>query len=67
MTGWIELDRAPRDGSDILAVWPNNVFGVVWYEDGDWHEYDISVVIDGFTHWMPLPPSPTSPPDTPEP
>jgi hypothetical protein len=58
-TGWRDIATAPRDGSKVLladaeatptvliALWN----GVAW-DDGDY-------LLDGFTHWMPLPPAPT--------
>ncbi len=61
MTDWQPIETAPKDGSCFLAVWSkprDPVFGVVWWEDGDWHEYDYSRVVGEFSYWAPLPAPP---------
>lgn len=58
---WQSIETAPKDGTYLLAVWNNTrspVYGVVWWENGDWHEYEQDVVVANFTHWMPLPSPP---------
>jgi hypothetical protein len=58
--GWRDITTAPRDGGDILlncetggcAIGRPNGDGT--FDDGDFRDH-----MDGFTHWMPLPPAPT--------
>jgi hypothetical protein len=60
-TGWRDIATAPRDGGDILlncgtdecAIGRPNGDGT--FDDGDFRDH-----MDGFTHWMPLPPAPTN-------
>lgn len=56
---WKTIDSAPKDGSEILAVWSKlqePTYAVIWWEDGEWHEYEIEVVVDGMSHWAVLNP-----------
>jgi hypothetical protein len=59
-TGWQDIATAPKGGGDILlncgtdgcAIGRPNGDGT--FDDGDFRDQ-----MDGFTHWMPLPPAPT--------
>jgi hypothetical protein len=63
MDEWKPIETAPKDGTDVLAIWdvPGRLkpYGVVWWEDGSWHEYDIENEVSDPTHWMPLPEPPS--------
>lgn len=63
VAGWQPIETAPKDGSEILALWKrsqiqSNGYGVVWFEDGSWHEFDYECLVSDPTHWMPLPAAP---------
>lgn len=58
---WRTIESAPKDETPILAIWSGKlspIYGIVWFEDGKWHEWDSSVDVEGMTHWMPLPEPP---------
>lgn len=60
VAGWQPIETAPKDGSEILALWKrsqiqSNGYGVVWFEDGSWREFDYECLVSDPTHWMPLP------------
>lgn len=68
---WQDISTAPRDGTDLLVA-NSRVFGghmtvVSFYEEDDGRQFWLSqemesYQIDTFTHWMPLPTPPSSPP-----
>ena len=61
MSEWEDISTAPKDGTNILAVWAERrspVFGVIYWEGDGWHEFDDDIDVDGATHWMPLPSPP---------
>ena len=63
VVGWQPIETAPKDGSEILALWKrsqiqSNGYGVVWFEDGSWREFDYECLVSDPTHWMPLPAAP---------
>ncbi len=67
---WQPIETAPKDGSEVLLFVPSasfgrNVMSAVW--DNDNGGCDASwVVLEGYigeynpTHWMPLPPPPST-------
>ena len=56
---WQDISTAPMDGTEILGFFgPAEAYGVVWYEAGDWHEYDVDVIVRAPSHWQPLPTRP---------
>lgn len=59
--GWQPIETAPKDGTRLLACWDINEpsYGVVWWEDGSWVEYDADNRVSDPTHWRPLPVSPS--------
>jgi hypothetical protein len=66
VAGWQPIETAPKDGSEILALWKrsqiqSNGYGVVWFEDGSWREFDYECLVSDPTHWMPLPSVPAAP------
>ncbi|MEJ1172654.1 DUF551 domain-containing protein [Agrobacterium sp. CMT1] len=66
VAGWQPIETAPKDGSEILALWKrsqiqSNGYGVVWFEDGSWREFDYECLVSDPTHWMPLPSPPAAP------
>ena len=69
--GWRPISTAPKDGTHIIAYRPSvppHIEGMYWaaYEEGDipgaWHWScdGESPTNNPPTHWMPLPPPPTS-------
>jgi len=67
---WQPIETAPKDGTLVLvfeasqgvAVACQN--GETWYLDVPWNAPDLSQDFSMYyapTHWMPLPPPPTSP------
>ncbi|WP_334154762.1 DUF551 domain-containing protein [Agrobacterium pusense] len=66
VAGWQPIETAPKDGSEILALWKrsqiqSNGYGVVWFEDGSWRKFDYECLVSDPTHWMPLPSVPAAP------
>lgn len=59
--GWQPIETAPKNGTRLLACWDINEpsYGVVWWEDGSWVEYDADNRVSDPTHWRPLPVSPS--------
>ena len=60
-SGWRDIVTAPKDGGYFLAAWVRDdgsdpVYGVVWWDNGDWHEYDSSIVVSDPTHWKQITP-----------
>jgi len=66
MSEWQDIETAPKDGTNILAVWSKKreVYAVIWWESGNWHEYDYDTDVEGMTHWMPLPEPPLASSET---
>ena len=61
-SAWQPIETAPRDGTQILAIWPGNGrHGIVWFDRARWTDDGDHSLID-FTHWQPLP---SPPPITP--
>lgn len=67
MSEWQPIERAPRDGSELLltdgervAVWPAPTPGTLFYLPGS---KDAPGTMYNFhpTHWMPLPDPPLQP------
>lgn len=59
---WQPIETAPKDGTSILGYWDKGeVYGVVWFEDGQWCEYDPECVVREPSHWQPLPKAPPPP------
>ena len=62
-SAWQPIETAPRDGTQILAIWPGKGRPrIVWFDRARWTDDGDHSLID-FTHWQPLP----SPPITPSP
>ena len=60
---WRPIEEAPRDGTTILACWPQqgNLMMLVWYSSvqGFWLRTGREPVIPmQATHWMPIPKPP---------
>lgn len=57
---WQPIEKAPRDGTKILAHAPNEWAEVVYFDHGDGWCNDDGEWLESFkpTHWMPLPPPP---------
>ncbi len=54
-------DPAPKDGRRFLACWINRgegtfEYGVIWWKDGDWHEYDPDIDVNPPTYWCHIQP-----------
>ena len=66
MSEWKPIDTAPKDGTRILAFWPDSGDGVdneaearTWWENDRWENpWGSSLYDPPPTHWMPLPPPP---------
>ena len=61
---WRDINTAPKDGTPILGFMPSyyqNTGGqsVIMWMDGQW--FDNVAFATTPTHWMPLPPTPSSP------
>ena len=63
--GWITIDTAPLDGTDIILGFARHKRPPViagWFGDGAWVEYDSCNNIKGKpTHWQPVPKPPVQP------
>ena len=61
---WISLDEKwPEQGIDVL-VFAEGKISQAWWDRmsshfGDWYDVKNASVIEGVTHWMPLPSPPT--------
>jgi hypothetical protein len=67
LTGWRDIESAPKDGSEVLCfVGPGYVGGVImlrWeMHDGHWAWNDWDYDTWEPTHWMPLPTPPEAKP-----
>ena len=66
MTGWMPIETAPKDGTDVLAVAARGLWmAVVSFDDNPDHPDHVWLTLDGpsyhkttFTHWQPLPEPP---------
>ena len=57
---WVSVDeRLPPPKQNVLAYSPESGIAEADYGDGVWMQYRWSAVMQGVTHWMPLP----APPD----
>ena len=55
-TRWIPVEeRLPNPKQNVLAYSPKSGIAEADYADGFWMQYRWSSVMDGVTHWMPLP------------
>lgn len=60
---WQPISSAPLDGTNILAYWAkSDWFGVAYYANNSWEDYEDKCWISEPTHWMPLPQSPKDTP-----
>jgi hypothetical protein len=61
-SAWQSIETAPRDGTQILAIWPGKGRPrIVWFDRARWTDDGDHSLID-FTHWQPLPsPPPVTP------
>ena len=64
---WRDISTAPKDGTAILAYWSPVVEGaadamdIALWADGGWRDPDdIEALYGTPTHWMPLPPAPST-------
>lgn len=48
-------ERLPNPKQNVLAYSPKSGMAEADYADGFWMQYRWSSVMDGVTHWMPLP------------
>ena len=56
---WIPVEeRLPNPKQNVLAYSPKSGIAEADYADGFWMQYRWSSVMDGVTHWMPLPQPP---------
>lgn len=56
---WVSVeDRLPEQKHNVLAYSPKSGVAEADYADGVWMQYRWSAVMDGVTHWMPLPAPP---------
>lgn len=54
---WRPIEKAPKDGTYVLA-YSTGIIGIAWWQrDLGWLEVGIGGVMTP-THWMPLPPPP---------
>ena len=61
-SAWQPIETAPRDGTQILAIWPGKgTPRIIWFDRARWTDDGDHSLID-FTHWQPLP---SPPPITP--
>lgn len=55
---WLDIESAPKDGSDFLGIDKNSCISICWWEDGVWSDA-YTTFYDGIpanpSHWMPLP------------
>jgi hypothetical protein len=61
IVGWQPIETAPKDGTEILAVWCGKLMLALWNtEANNWQEYSNGDFDTGgeLTHWMPLPEPP---------
>lgn len=65
--GWMPIESAPKDGTDVLVHAAGSTHAVSWCEDAEWWVVDDNkhgpYRLRGSepTHWMPLPSAPGSP------
>ena len=60
MSEWISVeDRLPEDAYFVLAFEDTGLMRVVCFYDNRWED-NLDYVIEGVTHWMPLPKPPES-------
>lgn len=69
MSEWLPIESAPKNGAEILAF-ASGEFGDLFYGVAQWAEANAAFTnsVAGWfwpfairpTHWMPLPPPPTS-------
>ena len=60
---WVSVDeRLPPPKQNVLAYSPESGIAEADYGDGVWMQYRWSAVMQGVTHWMPLPVPPDSRP-----
>ena len=53
---WIPVEeKMPNPKQNVLAYSPKSGIAEADYTDGFWMQYKWSSVMDGVTHWMPLP------------
>ena len=53
---WIPVEeKMPNPKQNVLAYSPKSGIAEADYADGFWMQYKWSSVMDGVTHWMPLP------------
>jgi hypothetical protein len=56
---WQTMETAPKDGTQILAYWDRfDIYGVVWFEEGNWHEYEFENIVREPRCWSDLPSPP---------
>lgn len=61
---WRPIDTAPKDGTEVLGCWTRGeahtklAYGVIWWHDDSWVEYDTDNRVSDPTHWRPLPVAP---------
>ena len=56
---WVSVEeRLPEQKHNVLAYSPKSGVAEADYADGVWMQYRWSAVMDGVTHWMPLPTPP---------
>ena len=56
---WVRVEeRLPAPKQNVLAYSPKSGIAEADYADGVWMQYRWSAVMDGVTHWMPLPAPP---------
>lgn len=63
-TKWISVNERLPQNTEVLALfdgWDGMIFmRVLEYEDGEWFDHNGEDYSNEVTHWMPLPPPPTS-------
>ena len=60
MSDWLDIETAPRDGTEILVFHPaRNEQFICYFIRGHWMFSPYAALASDPTHWMPLPPPPT--------
>ena len=56
LTGWQPIETAPKDGTDILLVYGEEITVARWsFSFWNTDDQDRGYDEEKFTHWMPLP------------